>query len=128
MPARGLERFPIADAPVGRAVRPAVAFLHGVDPSKFERIQAELFGELIHHRLGRKRGVGRAGRAIGCRARLVDQDIVTVNLQILQPIRRKNGGDGRANRRAGVRAGFVGQSRQRRRDAPAPVRAELDRI
>ena len=46
----GIDRFHIANAAVGWAIRAAVAFDGTVDAAEFERIHTQLLGHFIEHR------------------------------------------------------------------------------
>ena len=114
------------DAFVGRAIRPPVAFFCAVDPAEFQRVDAQLFRQLIDDRFGGKGRVRSARRAVGRRARLIDHHIIAVDQHVVDAVRRKDHPGPRPHRRARVGPGLIGQVSLRGGDFPVLVRAHLD--
>ncbi len=122
----GLQRLDIADQRQGRAVGTPVALLDRVDQAEVDRVDAQLLGQFVDHRLGRKGGVGAARRAVGRRLGLVDEHVVAVDLHVVELVRGQDHAGAGADRRAGEGAGLVDQLGLGCRDRAVLLGADLD--
>ena len=97
-----------------------------VHQPKFERVDADLLGQFVDHRLGGELGIGRAGRAVGVRGRLVDEDAETLDVAVFEVVGSEHAHAARPDHRAGVRAGLVGEHRLGGSEFALLRRAHLD--
>src|SRR5262249_18963046 len=126
MLSRRLDRLRHADARIDRTVGAARALAGGVLCAKLQWIDLQLLADLVHDGLRRKGGVGRSRGAVRRRRRLVDADIVAVNLDVGDVVTGKHAHGAGTDRRTGIGAGLVSEGRLPRGEPAALVGAELD--
>ena len=123
---RGGHALDVADHAVGETVGALRALFAGVLEAHLERVDAQLFGELVQHRLGSELRLRRAGRAVGGGLRLVDDHVVAVDQLVGNVVGSQRAHRARADRRAGVGARLKCQVHIGRRDRAVALRAHAD--
>ena len=104
-----LQNLDATDAAVLGTIGPAGSFSSGVAEPEFDRVQRELLRDFVHHGFGCKCGVGRAGRPIRRRARLVYHHVVAVDLNVGNIVSREDAHRTRPHHRTGIGPGLIGE-------------------
>ena len=117
----------IADGMEARSVHSQVAFLGSVQAAEIQRVHIEFFADLVDQGVDGKLGLRRAGRTIGVRLGLVDDDVVAVHAEVLDVERSYAAQAAGPNGGAGVAAGLEGQVHVDGRYLPSVGDAHLDR-
>ncbi len=122
----GFQRFDEADPRIGRPIDAARPLLGRVLQPELDRVDLQLLGQLVDHRLAGERRLRGAGRPIGLRLGLVDQHVVAVDPGVGQLVAAEHAHAARADHAAGKRPGVVGQPGLARGQLAVLGRAQLD--
>ena len=111
------QRFDETDPRIDRPIDAAASLLHRVLQAELERVDIQLLGQFVDHRLAGESRLRGARRAIGRGLRLVQHDVVTVDACIGELIATEDAHAARTDHATGIRAGIVGQPRLAGRQA-----------
>ncbi len=115
-----------ADHRPGRAIRAWVAFGRDILQPKFKRVDAELAGQIVHHRLDGEAALRVARRSVGARAKPVGHHLVAADIDVRKVVAASDRECGGRHRRAGVSAGVPQEMPLDCRHLAVPGRADAD--
>src|SRR5262245_28065657 len=122
---RGLRGFDHADAGIDRAIGAARPFTRAVFDAEVEGIDLQALADFVHDGFTGEGGIGRTGRAIGRRRRLVDDNVIAVDVNVGNVIAGEDAHRPWPEWRAGKRAGLVSEVGPGRDELAVPVGAHL---
>ena len=101
MISHGLQCFDKPDPWEHEPVGPACALLRGILQPEFDGVKPEFHRQLVDNRLGGKGGVGGPRGAVGACLRFVHHDVVPIDENVRDVVRREDALRRGANGRAG---------------------------